>query len=196
MIVIEKIVKSIRYFMGWKKRYNIISSDQDLKEWIDFEQPYEFFTSEDKKEISKIGTSLNNCIRKGYNLNFDKAFNRFKCLIKYKKLKNSLVVFRGQESIEYEKGLAKNHGLNGNYLYYNAFVYTSLNEENYYYHTNIRMKIYIPAGTKYLFTGKYSNTPDSNELVLDVGTILKIINMRKKKKVTYITAIVIDQYLH
>lgn len=176
--------------------YNIINSDEDLNTWIDFEQPYEFFTNEDQKKIRRIGTSLNSCIRQGCNLYSDEAFNRFSHLIKCKKLKSPLVVFRGQKSIEYEKKLAKNHGLTSKYLYYNAFVYTSLNQENYYYYDSVRMKIYIPAGTNYLYTGKYSNTPNSNELVLNIGTILRIIKMTEKEKIIYITAIVEEQCIN
>lgn len=168
----------------------IISSDDDLIKWIKFEQPFEFFDDEDKEKIRKIGTSLNSCLRNGVNLDSDDAFNRFRRLINSKKLKENLIVFRGQKSIEYERTLAKKHGMKNEYLYYNSFVYTSLYEENYYYYDNVRIKIHIPAGTNYLFTGKYSNTPDTNELVLNVGTILKILKMEEIGKNIYIEAIV------
>ena len=51
-------------------------------------------------------------------------------------------------------------------------------------------KIHIPAGTNYLFTGEYSNTPDSNELILDIGTVLKIIEMKQNGEIIYIDAVV------
>lgn len=168
----------------------IISSDEDLIKWIDFEQPFEFFNIEDKEKIRRIGTSLNNCLRNGTNLESDEAFNIFKRLINSKKLKENLIVFRGQKTIEYEKALAKKHGMKNEYLYYDGFVYTSLYEENYYYHDNVRIKIHIPAGTNYIFTGEYSNTPGSNELILDVGTVLKIIKKKQNREIIYIDAVV------
>lgn len=51
-------------------------------------------------------------------------------------------------------------------------------------------KIHIPAGANYLFTGEYSNIPDSNELILDVGTALKIIRRKQNGEIIYIDAVV------
>lgn len=170
--------------------YNIIGTDKDLEKWIEYEKPYEFFTDEDKEKIKRIGTTLNNCIRTGRNMENDKAFNMFERLINSKRLENPLVVYRGQQAIEYEIGLAERQNMGKNYLYYNGFIYTSLNKSWYYNSSNVRMKIYIPKGTNYLYTGQYSNAPESNELVLDVGTTLKIIRREKKDKIEYIEAMV------
>lgn len=172
-------------------RYKTVNSDNDLEEWINSENPYECFTEEDKEKLKRIGTTLNSQVRKGINLDSDDAFNRVKRLIGCRQLKKPLVVFRGQRSIKYEKKLAKEHNIcKKNYLYYDGFLYTSLYENNYYYHNNVRMKIYIPEGTNYLFTGQYSNTPDTQELILDIGTTLKILNKKRVKRNIYIEAIV------
>lgn len=170
--------------------YNIINSDKDLEKWIEYEKPYEFFTDEDKEKIKKIGTTLNNCIRKGRNMENDEAYKLFERLVKSKQLKKPLVVYRGQQTIKYEIELAERQNMEKNYLYYNGFVYTSLNKSWYYNCSNVKMKIYIPKGTNYLYTGEYSNTPESNEMVLDVGTILKIMRKEIKDKVEYIDAMV------
>lgn len=172
-------------------RYKIIDCDTNLKEWINSENPYEYFNEEDKVKIKRIGTTLNNQVRRGINLNSDDAFNRFRRLLYSKQLKEPLVVFRGQKSIEYERKLAKEHNLNEKkYLYYDGFLYTSLYENSCYYRDNVRMKIYIPEGTNYLFTGEYSNTPDTQELVLGLGTTLKILKKKRIRKNIYIEAIV------
>lgn len=46
-------------------RYKIVDSKIDLKKWISAEEPYEYFNDEDKIRIRRIGTTLNNQLRRG-----------------------------------------------------------------------------------------------------------------------------------
>lgn len=183
--------------IGWlskkiKDKFSALVVD-DIDTWIKSENPYSAMTAEDKRLICTIGTSLNNAIRNSQPLweNMQEEKDRFDRLISQKKLCNDLVVFRGVDSIEYERKLAKTQGLTKDFLYHNGFVYTSLLENQYYCGRNIILKILIPADTNYLFTGKYSNTPETQELILGVGTILKIEKIIRCKKKTYIYAYVI-----
>lgn len=161
-----------------------------MKEWINSVNPYEYFNEEEKEKIKRIGTTLNSQVRSGINLNSDDASNKFRSLISCKQLKEPLVVSREQKSIGYEKSLQKNMILAKKDLYYDGFLYASLYENSYYYRDNVRLKIYIPEGINYLFTCEYSNTQDTQELILDVGTTLKILKYKRIRKNIYIEAIV------
>lgn len=170
--------------------YKIISSKAQLEKWIKSEDPYKYFTDDDKEKIIRVGTSLNNRICNQEDMSMDEAFNRFNRLMRSKQLKKSIVVFREQDSIDYEMELAKGNGLAEDYLY----VYTALCSK--YYNRQYKMKIYIPAGTNYIFTGEYSNVADVQELILNVGTVLRILKRKEKDDHIYIEAIVENRVIN
>lgn len=121
-------------------RYKIVDSKIDLKKWISAEEPYEYFNDEDKIRIRRIGTTLNNQLRRGDHLCNDDSFEIFNRLIRCKQLRKPIVVFRGQDCIDYEVDLAKKRGLEENYLYYDAFVYTALFSS--YYNRNTTLQLF------------------------------------------------------
>lgn len=167
------------------------STSEDLCEFIKKENPHEGIKEEEKMIINKVGTNLNNAIRNGGKLpqELQSEIDLIQRLIKNHVLKESIIVNRGVQSIEYELTLARNKGMSNKFLFHNGFVYTSLLDA---YHRQIHLNILIPAGTSYLYTGVFSNTfgpytPENEtmnndkvgELILDIGTILKIDRKRE-----------------
>lgn len=160
------------------------------------ENPYDGITEKEKGEINRIGTSLNNVIRQGSitsGMQYQKDL--LQRLIQNHTLKESIIVHRGVDSVEYELKLAKENGLSSGFLYHNAFVYTSLLEA---YNRKIHLNIIIPAGTHYLYTGSFSNTCGIyppleglenedmvGELILDIGTVFKIDKIRRKSNILF-----------
>lgn len=143
----------------------------DVQAWIDKEKPYQYMTEEDKCILPKIGISINSAVRRGKD---DISIQIFDRLIRANVLQEDIVVYRGVEDQEYELSLAKERGLDENYLYSDGYIYCSLNADTSYWNRHIRMIIFLPAGTHYLFTGAFSNTPESNEIILDKNTIMRI----------------------
>lgn len=188
-----------------KQNLKSFEKPTDLLYFVKYENPHQGITEEEKIEINRIGTSLNNAIRKGYKLDpyTQNQKDLFQRLINRSVLKQSIVVHRAVESIEYELKLASEKGLSNRHLYHDGFVYTSLLES---YKNRIHLNIVIPAGTHYLYTGTFSNVcgvyPSLNgsinddmvgELILDIGTILKIDKKSRKGKLTiYDTHVVHD----
>ena len=151
------------------------------------EQPYAIMTDDDKKNLKYIGTSLNNAIRSGCELSESMYAEkeRFDRLIQGNVLKEDVVVYRGATCQEYEASLARERGYSDEYLYYDGYVYCALSR-GYYFNSSVRMIITVPAGTHYLYTGEYSNTPDTDEFVLGIGTGLKINKEERVNDCTYL----------
>lgn len=169
----------------------IFNTLEDLCKFIETENPHHGITEEEKTIINNIGCSLNNAIRGGYELDCYTQRNKdlLQRLIQTHILKEDIIVKRTVRSIEYELTLAKNKGLPKKYLFHDGFVYTSLLAA---YSGQIHLNILIPKGTPYLYTGAFSNTIGSypheenqtikdtvGELILDIGTILKIDKMKR-----------------
>lgn len=144
---------------------------RNVNEWIEKEKPYQHMTEEDKEVLPKIGTSINKVARSG---GVEKSIHIFDRLIRDNILKEDIVIYRGAISQNYESLLAQKHNLESNYLYYDGYVFCSLNADTYYWNHPTRMIISLPAGSHYLFTGEYSNTPESNEIILARNSILRI----------------------
>ena len=144
---------------------------QNVEKWIAKENPYQYMTEHDKKVLSSIGVSVNSVARSGNEDNATRIYDR---LIRKNVLSESLIVYRGVENQDYESGLARKHSLDRNYLYYDGYIFCSLNTGSYYWNRKTRMIISLSAGSHYLFTGKYSNTAESNEIILDKGSVLRI----------------------
>lgn len=144
---------------------------QNVPEWIEKENPYQHMTEQDKNVLPRIGTSINKAARSGHEDNATHIFDR---LIRENVLKENLVVYRGVNDQKYESSLAQKHNLDRKYLYYNGYIFCSLNPDSYYWNRKTRMIISLSAGTHYLFTGKYSNTAESNEIILDKNSVLRI----------------------
>ena len=146
----------------------------DVHEWIEKERPYQHMTVSDQEQLPKIGTIINITARKDKEDNTTRLYDR---LIRNSVLKEKLVVYRGVDNQDYERRLAKERGLSNKYLYYNGYIFCSLNADTCYWNSRkTRMIISLPAGTHYLYTGEYSNTPESNEIILDKNSILRIDN--------------------
>lgn len=145
----------------------------DVKAWIEKEKPYQYMTEKDKRILPSIGISINVVARGGKEEHSTKIFDQ---LIRENVLKEDLVVYRGVDNQDYERNLAKKRKLDDKYLYYNGYIFCSLNADTSYWNRSIRMIIFLPAGTHYLYTGEYSNTPESNEIILDKNSILRIDN--------------------
>lgn len=143
----------------------------DLQAWIDKEKPYQYMTDEDKRTLPMIGISINSTARRGKE---DISIQIFDRLIGKNVLNEDLVVYRGVIDQNYERNLAKERGLDNNYLYSNGYIYCSINADTSYWNRSTRMIISLPAGAHYLFTGNFSNTPESNEIILDRDSILRI----------------------
>lgn len=192
-----KFIRTERYPKGFRRiNPQTFNTPEDLLRFIETEDPHNGITEAEKEEINGIGTTLNNALRYGHILDCytQRQKDLFQRLINKNSLKESIVVHRAVESIEYELALAKNKGFSNDCLYHNAFVYTSLLEA---YQRQIHLNILIPAGTHYLYTGSFSNTCGVypplegsinedivGELILDIGTVLKIDKKRKKGKLT------------
>lgn len=143
----------------------------NVQDWIEKEKPYKYMTEDDKRILPSIGTNINSVVRRGKEDNATYIFDR---LIGENSLKDSVVVYRGVNDQNYERRLAQEHGFDKNYLYYNGYIFCTLNNDTYYWNTQTRMIISVPAGSHYLFTGEYSNTPESNEIILDKNSVLYI----------------------
>lgn len=174
----------------------IFNTSDDIYEFIKNEKPHCGITEEEKTVVNRIGCGLNNAIRSGYELDpyTQQEKDLFQRLIQMHTLKHSIIVNRAVRSIEYELTLARNKGLSKKHLFHDGFLYTSLLRA---YSGQIYLKILIPEGTPYLYTGDFSNTigsypPEENqtikemvgELILDIGTILKIDGKRREKGIT------------
>lgn len=169
--------------------YTEIKTEDDFVNWYKLENPHEFLTEEEKVKISKVHTTLNNSIRRGETINLDRDF--FDSIISRKNLQKGLIVYRGVKTCDYERELAKARGLEKDKLFFNGFIYTSLYRNNYYNNNIIEQKIYVPKGKNYLFTGQYSNTPETKELVLPRDTTLKILKEENKNGKVYMTLMVV-----
>lgn len=146
----------------------------DVQEWIEKEKPYQHMTDDDKDLLRTIGTNINKAARNGEENNATRIYDR---LIRNNVLKEKLVVYRGVVNQDHERRLAKEQGLSNEYLYNNGYIFCSLNAGTYYWNSRkTRMIISLPAGTHYLYTGEYSNTPESNEIILGKNSILRIDN--------------------
>lgn len=92
-------------------------------------------------------------------------------------------------SIEYELTLARDKGLSKKHLFHDGFLYTSLLRA---YSGQIHLNILIPEGTPVFSNTIGSYPPEGNqtikdtvgELILDIGTILKIDGKRREKGIT------------
>jgi len=168
--------------------YKEIKTNADFNDWFNKEDPHKGLTEVEKRTIPKVGTTLNNIIRKGNRE--DVAIKLYDNLTNRYVLQENLVVYRGVESVEYEEKLSRERNLNPNELFFDGFIYTSLFRENCYNHRQIEQKILIPKGSKYFFTGEYSNAPEVKELVLPRNCILRILNKEKKRGKIYMTLIV------
>lgn len=140
-----------------------------VSDWVNSENAYEAMNEHCKNVIPKIGTSLNRAIRNG----LQKNCKEFEHLFQNSILKNDVVLYRGVESMNYEHKLATEKGLASNTLYHDGYVYCSLNPTDHI-RGAVQYIIHVPAGTHYACTGKYSNNPERNEVVLPIGTIFKI----------------------
>ena len=155
-------------------RHCYTKNGNDVQEWIEKEKPYQHMTDDDKDLLRTIGTNINKAARSGEEDNATRLYDR---LIQNNVLKEKIVVYRGVVNQDYERRLAKEHGLSNEYLYYNGYIFCSLNIGTYYWNSRkTRLIISLPAGTHYLYTGEYSNTPESNEIILDKNSILRIDN--------------------
>lgn len=144
---------------------------QNVQEWIAKENPYQHMTEHDKSVLPSIGTSINKVARSGKDDDATRIFDR---LIRENILKEDLVVYRGVVDHDYESSLAKKRNLDHNCLYYDGYIFCSLNADTYYWNRQTRMIILLPAGSHYLFTGQYSNTKESNEIILNRNSVLRI----------------------
>ena len=126
-----------------------------------------------------LGTNLNICIRSQEKLNNDmqEQVDLINGIMAKNRLKHGLIVHRGQVSLEYERKIAESSGYTFDYLLYNAYVYTSLIPCTQYNGT-AQLNIHIPAGSHYLYMGKMSHESTIGELMLPIGTLMKI-NDRK-----------------
>lgn len=174
----------------------IFNTSDDINKFIKNEKPHYGITEEEKIIVNRIGCGLNNAIRSAhesvpYTLQEKDIFQR---LIQIHTLKHSIIVNRAVRSIDYELTLARNKGLSKKHLFLDGFLYTSLIRA---YSGQIHLNILIPESTTYLFTGVFSNTIGSypfeenqtikdtvGELILDIGTILKIDGKRSEKGIT------------
>lgn len=143
----------------------------DVQNWIKKENPYQHITEQDKRILPSIGTTINSIVRRGKE---DDATHMFDRLIEKNTLKDDIVVYRGVTNQDYERDLAQKRGLGDSYLYYDGYIFCSLNADTHYWNRQIRMIISVSAGSNYLFTGKYSNTAESNEIILNRNSILQI----------------------
>ena len=144
---------------------------QNVQEWIARENPYQHMTEEDKCKLPSIYTSVNYAARSGNEDDGTRIFDR---LIQKNVLKEDLIVYRGVVDQVYESKMAMKKNLDCNYLFYNSYVFCSLNPGSSYWTRKTRMIISVPAGSHYLFTGEYSNTPESNEIILDRNSVFRI----------------------
>ena len=144
---------------------------QNVQEWISKENPYQHMTERDKAVLPSIGISINKVARSGDDDESTRIFDR---LIRDNVLSENLVVYRGVVDQKYESSLARKKKLGSNYLYYDGYIFCSLNADSYYWNRRTRMIIAISAGSHYLFTGEYSNAAESNEFILDKNSILRI----------------------
>lgn len=144
---------------------------RNVQEWIAKENPYQHMTESDKNVLPSIGISINKAARSGKEDNATRIFDR---LIRENVLKEDLVVYRGVVDQDYESCLALKQNLDHNYLYYDGYIFCSLNADSYYWNHRTRMIISLSAGSHYLFTGEYSNTDESNEIILDKNSVLRI----------------------
>lgn len=169
---------------------------QDLCVFVKNENPHCGIMEREKIIVNGIGCTLNNVIRSGHKLDYNTQRDKdlLQRLIQTHTLKESIIVNRAVRSIEYELTLAGNKGLSKKCLFHDGFVYTSLLNA---YSGQIHLNILIPKGTPYLYTGIFSNTvgsypPEENqtiedtvgELILDIGTILKIDRKRRHGGIT------------
>lgn len=143
----------------------------NVEDWIKKENPYQYMTEEDKHILPSIGTTINLVVRRGKE---DNATHMFDRLIGKNILKDDIVIYRGVANQDYERDLAKKHGLGDKCLYYDGYIFCSLNADTHYWNRQIRMIISVSAGSNYLFTGKYSNTVNSNEIILNRNSVLQI----------------------
>lgn len=143
----------------------------NVQTWIENEKPYQHMTEYDKNTLPTIGISINAAARRGKEDPSTQIFDR---LLRENVLKEDLVVYRGVDNQDYERNLAKERELENNYLYYDGYIYCSLNADTTYWNRSTRMIIFLPADSHYLFTGEFSNTPESDEIILDKSSILQI----------------------
>ena len=162
-------------FCKTKKARVVVDEPQfthlNIQEWIAKENPYQYMTEYDKSMLPSIGISVNRVARSGNEDNGTRILDR---LIRKNVLKEELVVYRGVANQDYEFGLAAKHNLDRNHLYYDGYIFCSLNADSYYWNRRTRMIITLPAGSHYLFTGEYSNTAESNEIILARNSVLHI----------------------
>lgn len=184
LAVVVVLYLLLAHFCGSKEqnsRENILNNRKVLDEpqimynnvqvWIENEKPYQYMTEYDKRTLPTIGISINAVARRSKE---DPSTQMFDRLIRENVLKEYLVVYRGVDNQDYECNLAKARGLENNYLYYDGYIYCSLNADTTYWNRSTRMIIFLPAGSHYLFTGEFSNTPESDEIILDKSSILRI----------------------
>ena len=143
----------------------------NVQKWIEKEKPYQYMTEQDKAVLPTIGIIVNKVVRSG---NEDESTRIFDRLFRANTLGEDLVVYRGVNSQDYEASLARKHNLDSNCLYYDGYIFCAMNIDSWYWNHKTRMIISVPAGSHYLFTGEYSNTPESDEIILDRNSILRV----------------------
>ena len=129
----------------------------EAQEWIEKEKPYQHMTDDDKNLLRTIGTNINKAARNGTEDNATRIYDR---LIRNNVLQEKLVVYRGVVNQDYERRLAKEHGLSNKHLYYNGYIFCSLNAGTYYWNSRkTRMIISLPAGTPSMFSTAEASEP-------------------------------------
>ncbi len=143
----------------------------NVQDWISNEEPYQHMGDQDKRVLPSIGISINKVVRMGNEDNGTRIFDR---IIRDNTLKENLIVYRGVTNQDYESRLAQKYNLGSNYLYYDGYIFCSLNAGPYFWDRKTKMIISVPSGSHYLFTGEYSNAPESDEIILDRNSVLEI----------------------
>lgn len=167
----------INSILGKHHIKKMIAESLNTEIWEAEEEPYAELSEKELELIRKgePNTATNSIIRKHHSIDapIQEIIDSINGVLEKKHLKNKVVVYRGQESIEYETRLASEKGLPSNMLYYDAYVSCSL-VKGYHFNSR-RYKFIITAdeGTSYLYKG-ISPEGHLKEIVFPIGSIFVI----------------------